>query len=83
MQDQFSRSLLFEQNDILAKYIDAKSEQEKQTRFSVYRNNVFSSLIDVLGEIYPICKMVVGDEFFAALAYQYVLKNASRQSGIE
>jgi hypothetical protein len=71
MQHQFSRSLIGQEDTILAQ-IKAVSEQEKHTRFSVYRNNVFSSLIDALADIYPVCKTLVGEEFFNALAYHYI-----------
>lgn len=41
-------------------------------RFDVYRNNVAASLRDALAEAYPVVKALVGDEFFAAMAWQYI-----------
>ncbi|MEY2853730.1 MAG: hypothetical protein RL030_862 [Pseudomonadota bacterium] len=41
-------------------------------RFSVYRNNVYSSLIAVLAARFPVCLALVGPEFFQAMARVYV-----------
>lgn len=41
-------------------------------RFDVYRNNVVVSLINALGDGYPVVKKAVGDTFFDALAGVYV-----------
>ena len=37
-------------------------------RFSVYRNNVMVSLIDALADTYPVVQMLVGEDFFRAMA---------------
>jgi len=37
-------------------------------RFSVYRNNVMFALIEALGERFPVCRRLVGDECFDATA---------------
>jgi hypothetical protein len=41
-------------------------------RFAVYRNNVFAGLIEALSGRFAITNMVVGDEFFRAMARTYV-----------
>ncbi|MDH3580270.1 MAG: DNA-binding domain-containing protein [Hyphomicrobiales bacterium] len=41
-------------------------------RFNVYRNNVYSSLIDVLQACFPVVTRLVGEEFFRATARVYV-----------
>lgn len=41
-------------------------------RFDVYRNNVVVSLIDALASRYPIIQMLVGEEFFRAMAREFV-----------
>lgn len=41
-------------------------------RFNVYRNNVYSSLIDVLEGRYPVVTRLVGEEFFRATAKAFV-----------
>lgn len=44
-------------------------------RLAVYRNNVIGSLREVLVNHYPSVTKMVGDEFMAAMATQYVFKN--------
>jgi hypothetical protein len=41
-------------------------------RFDVYRNNVFVGLIEALERRYPVCRTLVGEEFFRAMARLYV-----------
>jgi len=40
-------------------------------RLGIYRNNVFSSLIEALGALYPVVKRLVGEEFFSATAREF------------
>lgn len=40
-------------------------------RFSVYRNNVYSSLVNILCEGFPVVMQLVGTEFFKAMASAY------------
>lgn len=42
------------------------------SRFAVYRNNVQSSLINALGDSYPVVAQLVGEEFFRAMAAIFV-----------
>jgi Putative DNA-binding domain len=44
-------------------------------RYAVYRNNVTVSLIAALEANFPAVKRLVGDEFFAAMAREYVREN--------
>jgi hypothetical protein len=41
-------------------------------RFNVYRNNVVVSLIGALADTFPVTRQMVGEEFFAAMAQEYV-----------
>ena len=41
-------------------------------RFSVYRNNVVTSLINAIGAKFPVVEQLVGSEFFKAMARVYV-----------
>jgi len=41
-------------------------------RFDVYRNNVMVSLITALEQKFPVCRMIVGEEFFREMARGYV-----------
>ncbi|RJG14082.1 DUF2063 domain-containing protein [Pseudomonas cavernicola] len=42
------------------------------SRFAVYRNNLFNSLIDALADSYPVVSELVGETFFRAMAHAYV-----------
>lgn len=42
-------------------------------RFAVYRNNVTSALVNAVAGAFPAVKRIVGDEFFRAMARDYVL----------
>ncbi|ADZ89492.1 DNA-binding domain-containing protein [Marinomonas mediterranea] len=53
----------------------AGSTEENKARFNVYRNNVFSSLIDALGDIFSVSKQLVGEDFFRAMARVYIADN--------
>ena len=50
-----------------------------EKRFSVYRNNVMSSLIDAMGANFPAIKRLVGDEFFASLAREFIIESPPEQ----
>ncbi|XLM23139.1 DNA-binding domain-containing protein, partial [Chromobacterium piscinae] len=39
---------------------------------AVYRNNYRVGLIDTLAHSHPVCRELVGEEFFTALAREYV-----------
>jgi hypothetical protein len=41
-------------------------------RLSVYRDNVVGSLVDALGETFPVVRQLVGDAFFSAVAADFV-----------
>lgn len=43
-----------------------------ERRFAVYRNNLCVGLIDALSERFPVCRRLVGDEFFRAMARCYM-----------
>jgi hypothetical protein len=47
-------------------------------RFAVYRNNLLSSLIDALGESFPVVRQLLGEEFFRAMAAIYVRNSPPR-----
>lgn len=48
-------------------------------RFSVYRNNVASSLTRALEAAFPVVRKLVGDEFFGAMAVVYLRAHPPRQ----
>ena len=44
-------------------------------RFAVYRNNVITSLINALGDTFPVTKQLVGSAFFNAMAHNFVMED--------
>lgn len=44
-----------------------------ERRFNVYRNNVVTGQVSTLGDAYPVTARLVGDDFFRAMARDYVL----------
>lgn len=47
-------------------------------RFAVYRNNVAVSLVEALARRFPAVCAIVGDEFFRAMAWEFVLASPPR-----
>lgn len=74
MNQWFSEQLLSADIDLalLEQTLQMSYGQERQKRFSIYRNNVYSSLIEALGEIFPVTLQIVGDEFFQVMAHAYI-----------
>jgi len=54
------------------KGLEARRGFSPERRFAVYRNNVCVGLIDALAERFPVCRQLVGDEFFRAMARRYM-----------
>ncbi|WP_067215578.1 HvfC/BufC N-terminal domain-containing protein [Marinomonas gallaica] len=74
MQNQFNAAL-FKQSDELVNDIKGHSTEERIQRLNVYRNNVHVSLQTALGDIFPVCKQLVGEDFFNAMAHEYIEQN--------
>jgi len=51
-------------------------------RFAIYRNNVHRGLCDALAAAYPTVEKLVGQEFFQALAKQFVVSETSRPGSL-
>lgn len=47
-------------------------------RLAVHRNNVMASLIDALGESFPVVQQLVGEDFFRAMAGLFVRRSPPR-----
>lgn len=54
--------------------LHAHNGSDPEVRFAVYRNNVFASLAEALGAGFPVVRQLVGDEFFAAMARAFVVR---------
>jgi hypothetical protein len=47
-------------------------------RFGVYRNNVVVGLVDALADSYPVVQALVGEDFFRAMAAEFVRQSPPR-----
>lgn len=73
----FSSSLLSPRR-VAPAGLKASSTQEAEHRFAVHRNNAVASLVDALSDSFPVCKALVGYDFFRAMACERVLADPPR-----
>ncbi len=60
----------------------ARSEFSGQELMRVYRNNLFISLRDALGAVYPVVAKLVGDGFFAYMGHEFIKRHPSRSGNL-
>lgn len=70
-QEAFAQALLERHVDAVAPLI-ATGEMTVEERLAIYRVNVFENLADALADTFPATQALVGEEFFHALAVDYV-----------
>lgn len=58
--------------------LQAWNRSDPNQRFAVYRNNVIASLIDALAATFPVCCQLVGEDFFRAMAREFVVAQPPR-----
>lgn len=71
MHQRFSDALLDPESPLPAGLM-VWNGSDPTVRFAVYRNNVIASLTDALAENYPVLLAQVGDDFFRAMAAEFV-----------
>jgi hypothetical protein len=81
-QADFTQSLLEELSPSLLENIKSHTTDTGQQRFAIYQNNVFHSLTAALGDLYPVVKKLVGDDFFTGTATHYLRKNPPKQAAM-
>ena len=70
-QSAFAEALLDPDRPLPAGIIDPDGAPAPK-RFAVYRNNVTVSLIEALAAGFPVVQRIVGEEFFGAMACEFV-----------
>jgi len=70
-QSSFAEALLDPARPLPAGLRSANGS-DPAARFAVHRNNVVVSLVEALGDAFPVTRELVGAEFFAAMALPYV-----------
>lgn len=58
--------------------VTSHSARTPEKRFAVYRNNVVAGLIAALRTQFPATERIVGEDFFAAMAHDYVVAEPPR-----
>lgn len=71
MQDSFAQALLNPLKPV-PDNITGSDPLERQKRFSVYRNNVQSSLLDAMKQSFPVLCELIGDSAFESLTLDYI-----------
>lgn len=77
LQQDFAAALLDPQRAAPAG-LRAWNGSDPAARLAVYRNNVVSSLVDALGETFPVVQQLVGEEFFRAMGGVFVRERPPR-----
>ncbi|WNO09752.1 DNA-binding domain-containing protein [Teredinibacter sp. KSP-S5-2] len=75
LQRKFYKNVFMHEEESLLQLKQAfpnYSEEELKARISIYKNNTFLSLIDVLAETFPNTQKTVGIDFFTLLAKDYI-----------
>jgi hypothetical protein len=80
LQQDFAAAILSARESLPASIARRSGGEPQHRRFSVYRNNVYSSLIDVMQSRFPVAARLVGDEFFRAMARIYVEQEPPRSA---
>lgn len=80
-QQAFMAAVYREHNNI-EPHLLANDKLTGAERLAIYQGSVAGGLIDALGDVYPACRRLLGDEFFDAMADRYVLEIPSRSANI-
>lgn len=76
LQQQFKQSYNTNEKQFSV-HIKSRGNLNSAQRLQIYHDSVTECLANALREIYPVCKQLVGDEFFSAMAYQYITTHPS------
>lgn len=76
LQQHFKKSIFNDKEDILNSLI-VEGDLDARKRIQIYRNNIFISLQESLGNIYPTIQILVGADCFKALAKEYIIQHPS------
>lgn len=71
LQEQFTAEVLDKQPGPVQGVIEPRGFLPEQ-RLKIYRNNIYSTLIESLQSIYPVSCTMVGEEFFRSMARAYI-----------
>ena len=81
MYSLFKQSVCDRHYELLYPLLSGNTQQEKQQRINVYRNNVHRSLLEALNAIFPKCAQLIGEDIFQTVALAFI-KESLPQSPI-
>ncbi len=76
-QTHFKEGVLTQKAEVPADLFD-ESGARAQIGWQVYQNNVFHSLIEALGDTFPVVRRLVGEDFFKFAARGYIKAHAPK-----
>ncbi|MGO4565015.1 DUF2063 domain-containing protein [Rhizobium sp. 2YAF20] len=77
IQTRFAGALL-DTDQAIPEGLAAWNGPRPKRRFQVYRNNVAVGLIGALASRFPMAEKIVGEEFFAAMAHEFIRRHPPR-----
>ena len=81
IQKNFFAGLFSRDQRIVSALLPSKT-LTAQARFDIYRGSVSGLFTKVLAEIYPVCKRLLGDRFFDAMADRYITAHPSISANV-
>ncbi|MDH3280091.1 MAG: putative DNA-binding domain-containing protein [Gammaproteobacteria bacterium] len=76
LQFRFSAGIFDSRRGAITEHVRANGLTGSR-RLQVYRNNVFTGFTEALRAVYPVIERLTGEEFFRALARDYITKTPS------
>ncbi len=83
VQDTFSRAIYYADTQPLECLIEGSDNFTCQARINVYRNNTMGTLKNALSQVFPVCELLVGANYFNQLATTHVRHNPSIQRNLD
>lgn len=71
LQEKFSSNLNSNNKEILTSIVSTENLSAEQ-RLGIYKSSIKGALQNVLMEIYPVCKKLVGDDFFIIMISDFI-----------
>lgn len=83
IQDLFANALSDDSAlEQFATMVNASSGTSARNRILLYRRNVIGGRIRALNQIFPVCRKLVGEKYFAQIARSYIESHVSRNQDL-
>ena len=88
IQQHFSEAMLAGETDAqqaidaLAPWLDTSHGLSAAAHLGIYRSSIHGQFTDALGELFPVCKRLVGERLFATLCQPYIRRHRSASADI-